>query len=325
MNAMKNASHILLLLLSATCSGALSAAQSSGFPARPIRMLVGFAPGGGIDAAMRPLLPKLSENLGQQVIIDNRAGAGGNIASELAAKAEPNGYSLLAIVPAFAINASLQPNLPFNATTDFTGVTQIGETVNIISLHPSVPANSVKELIALAKAKPLNFGSSGVGTIGHLAGELFNVMAGTHITHVPYKGGGPVMTDLLGGQINIIFASPGTVLAPIKAGRIKAIAVTTAKRTPLLPDLPTVAESGLPGYEAKNWYGLLAPARTPAAVIQRLNTEVRRALAVPEVHQAVLNQGIDPVTSSAAEFTSFVRGEVAKWSKVVKAAGIKPE
>lgn len=307
------------------CSSGLWAAQPAEYPTRPVRMIVGFAAGGGIDATARPIAQKLSAIFGQQVILDNRPGAGGNIAAEIVARAEPNGYTLLVIAPAFAINAGLHEKLPFNAAADFTGVTQLVESMNIVSLHPSVPASTVKELVALAKTKPLNYGSSGVGTIGHLAGELFNVMAGTRLTHVAYKGGGPVLADLIGGHIQLVFASAGSVMPQIKAGKIKAIAVTTVGRSALLPNTPTVAESGLPGYEAKNWYGVLAPARTPAAVLERLSKEMGGVLAMTDVRETLLAQGLDPAPSSAAQFTAYVKAEIAKWAKVVKAAGVKPE
>jgi tripartite-type tricarboxylate transporter receptor subunit TctC len=307
------------------CSSVLWAAQQLDYPTRPVRMIVGFASGGGLDATARPVNQKLSTILGQQVILDNRPGAGGNIATEIVSRAEPNGYTLLLVAPAFAINAGLHEKLPFNPVTDFTGVTQLVESMNIVSVHPSVAASSVKELVALAKTKTLNYGSSGVGTIGHLAGELFNVMAGTRLTHVAYKGGGPVLADLIGGHIHLVFASAGSVMPQIKAGKIRGIAVTTTTRSALLPNVPTVAESGLPGYEAKNWYGVLAPARTPSAVVQRLSYEIGGVLGMADVRATLLAQGLDPAPSSASQFTTYVRAEIAKWAKVVKAAGVKPE
>jgi tripartite-type tricarboxylate transporter receptor subunit TctC len=303
----------------------LLAAQSPQYPSRPIRMIVGFAAGGGLDATARPIIQKLSTTYGHQVILDNRPGAGGNIAAEIASRAAPDGYTVLLIAPAFVINAGLHASLPFNPTADFAGVTQLVESANIVSLHPSVAANSPRELVALAKAKPLNYGSSGVGTIGHLAGELFNMMAGTRLTHVPYKGGGPVLTDLIGGQIQLVFASAGSMMPQIKAGKVKAIAVTTVTRTALLPDVPTVAESGLPGYEAKNWYGVLAPAQTPSAITQRLSDDIRNVIGMADVRSILLAQGLDPAPSSPAQFTTYVRAEIAKWAKVIRSAGVKPE
>ena len=304
---------------------ALPAAPPAEYPTRPIRMLVGFAPGGGVDVMARPIIRKLVILLGQQVIIDNRPGAGSVIAAEIAARAQPDGYTLLVVVPAFAINAAVHAKARYKPTTDFAGVTQIGNASNIISVHPAVAADSVKELVALAKARPLNYGSTGVGTIGHLAGELFNIMAGTHMAHVAYKGGAPVMTDLVAGQIQLIFGSSGTVMPQVKAGRIRALAVTTLTRVLALPDIPTVAESGVPGYEVKNWYGVVVPTRTPGAIVQRLNKAMGSVLAMADVRDALLAQGIDPAPSSPDQFTAHLAAEVAKWGKVVKSAGIRAD
>lgn len=310
----------LCACLSGTC-----AAQTAEYPTRPIRLLVGFATGGGIDPVVRPMAQKLSAIFRQQVIIDNRPGAAGTIAAEIAARAQPDGHTILFIVPAFAINAVLQTKLSFDPIADFAGVTQIADANNVLSVHPAVAAHSVKELVALAKTKPLNFGSSGIGTIGHLAGELFNEMAGTRLTHVAYKGGGPAMVDLIAGHIQLIFASPGTVMPQVKAGRIRALAVTTATRAAALPDTPTISEAGVPGYEAKNWYGLLVPVRTPAAIVQRLSTEVRGVLGMADIRATLVAQAVDPVPSTPEQFTAFVKGEITKWARVVKASGIKSE
>ena len=310
----------LCACLSGTC-----AAQTAEYPTRPIRLLVGFATGGGIDPVVRPMAQKLSAIFRHQVIIDNRPGAAGTIAAEIAARAQPDGHTILFIVPAFAINAVLQTKLSFDPIADFAGVTQIADANNVLSVHPAVAAHSVKELVALAKTKPLNFGSSGIGTIGHLAGELFNEMAGTRLTHVAYKGGGPAMVDLIAGHIQLIFASPGTVMPQVKAGRIRALAVTTATRAAALPDTPTISEAGVPGYEAKNWYGLLVPVRTPAAIVQRLSTEVRGVLGMADIRATLVAQAVDPVPSTPEQFTAFVKGEITKWARVVKASGIKSE
>lgn len=310
----------LCACLSGTC-----AAQTAEYPTRPIRLLVGFATGGGIDPVVRPMAQKLSAIFRHQVIIDNRPGAAGTIAAEIAARAQPDGHTILFIVPAFAINAALQTKLSFDPIADFAGVAQIADANNVLSVHPAVAAHSVKELVALAKTKPLNFGSSGIGTIGHLAGELFNEMAGTRLTHVAYKGGGPAMVDLIAGHIQLIFASPGTVMPQVKAGRIRALAVTTATRAAALPDTPTISEAGVPGYEAKNWYGLLVPVRTPAAIVQRLSTEVRGVLGMADIRATLVAQAVDPVPSTPEQFTAFVKGEITKWARVVKASGIKSE
>jgi tripartite-type tricarboxylate transporter receptor subunit TctC len=315
-------SAVLSAYVLATTAATASVAD---YPAKPIRMIVGFAAGGGLDATARPITQKLSELFGHQVIIDNRPGAGGNISADITANAEPDGYTLLLIAPAFVINPSLHGKLSFDPQRDFTAVTQLVDSMNILSLYPSVAAASVKELIVLAKSKSLSYGSSGVGTVGHLAGELFNVMAGTRLVHVPYKGGGPVMIDLVGGQIQIVFASVASVLPQIKAGKIRGVAVTTAKRSALMPDLPTIAETGLPGYEAKNWYGMLAPAKTPRAIINRLNAETVKVLNMPDVKSILFKQGLDAAPSTPEKFGAYIKSESAKWAKVIKASGTKPE
>ena len=300
-------------------------AAEQAYPAKPIRLISGFAAGGGLDATARPITQKLAESMGQQFIIDNRPGAGGNLAAEITARARPDGYTLLLIAPAFAINFGLNPKLPFDLERDFTAVTQLVDSMNIVSLHPSVSANSIGELINLATAKPLSFGSSGVGTVGHLAGELFNLMAGTRLLHIAYRGGGPVLNDLLGGQIQVVFASAGSVLPQIKAGKVRGIAVTTVKRSPLVPEMPTVAEAGLPGYEAKNWYGMIAPAKTPRPIVTRLNREIAGVLGLPDVKSVLGNQGLDAAPSTTEAFDQYLRSERDKWSKVIAAAGVKPE
>src|SRR4051812_40497602 len=281
---------VATLALASFCAGAL-AAESNAYPTKPIRMLVGFAPGGGTDTTARALTPKLSERLGQQVIVDNRPGAAGNIATELTVKSPADGYTILmGTIAALSINPSLYGNLPFDPLTDLAPVTRAVDSTNILVVHPSLPAKSVKELIALAKTKSLNGGSSGVGGAGHLALELFNVMAHTRITHVPYKGGGPAMTDLLGGQINLIFATGASAIPHVKSGKIRALAVTTSKRSQLVPDLPTVAEAGLPGFEANNWYGLVVPAKTPRPIVDRLNRDFTAVLNMPDIKDVLFKQ-----------------------------------
>lgn len=307
-------------------AGVLAApAWAADYPTKPIRMIVGFAPGGGTDTTARAISSKLTNLVGQQVIIDNRAGAAGNIATELVARANPDGYTiLLGTIAALAINPSLYTTkLPFDSVKDFAPIIQAVDSTNILSVHPSVPAGSVKELIALAKIKPLNYGSSGVGGTGHLAGELFDTMAGTKMTHVPYKGGGPAMIDLVGGQVQLVFATAASAVPQIKAGKIKGIAVTTAKRSALMPNIPTIAESGLPGFDANNWYGLLAPAGTPRPIIMRLNTEVTKVLAMPDVKDFLFNQGLDPAPGTPEQFGAYIKSEMIKWAKVVKASGAK--
>jgi tripartite-type tricarboxylate transporter receptor subunit TctC len=304
-----------------------SAATPTDYPTKPIRMIVGFAPGGGTDTTARAISIKLAESLGQQVIVDNRAGAAGNIATELVAKAAPDGYTiLLGTIAALAINPSLyRTKLPFDSVRDFAPIIQAVDSTNILSLHPSVPAANVKELIALAKTKPLNYGSSGVGGTGHLAGELFNSMAGTKMTHIPYKGGGPAMIDLVGGQVQLVFATAASAVPQIKAGKIKGIAVTTIKRAALMPNIPTIAESGLPGFDANNWYGLLAPAKTPRPIIMRLNAEVTKVLAMPDVKDFLFNQGLDPAPGTPEQFGAYIKSEITKWAKVVKDSGARAD
>ena len=313
--------------ISLSLGTALCAAQTPGYPTKPIRMIVGFAPGGGTDTTARAISAKLGELLGQQVIIDNRAGAAGNIATELVAKANPDGYTLLlGTIAALAINPSLyRTKLPFDSVKDFAPIIQAVDSTNILSLHPSVPATNVKELIALAKSKSLNYGSSGVGGTGHLAGELFNTMAGVKMTHVPYKGGGPAMIDLVGGQVQLVYATAASAVPMIKAGKIKGIAVTTIKRSALMPDIPTIAESGLPGFDANNWYGLLAPANTPRAIVVRLNAEVAKVLAMPDVKNFLFNQGLDPAPGTPEKFGAYIKSEIAKWAKVVKDSGARAD
>ena len=323
LNALACAFVPAMLILTSSAS----AATPADYPIKPIRMIVGFAPGGGTDTTARAISAKLGELLGQQVIVDNRAGAAGNIATELVAKAVPDGYTLLlGTIAALAINPSLyRTKLPFDSVKDFAPIIQAVDSTNILSLHPSVPAGSVKELIALAKTKPLNYGSSGVGGTGHLAGELFNSMAGIKMTHIPYKGGGPAMIDLVGGQVQLVFATAASAVPQIKAGKIKGIAVTTIKRSALMPSIPTIAESGLPGFDANNWYGLLAPAKTPRPIIMRLNAEVTKVLAMPDVKDFLFHQGLDPAPGTPEQFGAYIKSEMTKWAKVVKDSGARAD
>jgi tripartite-type tricarboxylate transporter receptor subunit TctC len=314
---------ILTSLAASYCAGAFAADV---YPTRPIRMIVGFAPGGGTDLTARPVAAKMSELLGQQVIVENRPGAAGNIATEQVARAAPDGYTILmGTIAALAINPSLYGNLKFDPEADFAPVIQVVDATNVLALHPSVPANSVQELIALAKQKSLSAGSSGIGATGHLAIELFNVMAGVKLVHVPYKGGGPAMTDLVGGQVQLVFATAASAVPQIRAGRIKGIAVTTARRSALLPELPTISEAGLPGFDANNWYGIVVPARTPRAIIDQLNAEVTKVLAMPDVKATLFNQGLDAAPGTPEQFGAYIKSERIKWARVIKASGAKAE
>jgi tripartite-type tricarboxylate transporter receptor subunit TctC len=317
-------SRAAIVAITAFSFGAALAADP--YPTRPIRMIVGFAPGGGTDLTARPVAQKLSELLGQQVIVENRPGAAGNIATEQVARATPDGYTLLmGTIAALAINPGLYGNLRFDPETDFAPVIQVVDATNVLVLHPSVPANSVKELIELARQSSLSAGSSGIGATGHLSIELFNLMAGVKLVHVPYKGGGPAMGDLVGGQVHLIFATAASAIPHIKSGRIKGIAVTTAKRSSLLPELPTLSEAGLAGFDANNWYGLVVPAKTPRAIIDQLNAEVTKILNMPDVRTTLFNQGLDPAPGTPEQFGAYIKSERAKCAKVIKESGAKAE
>ena len=321
MTSWKNIQRLAFCALSTAASPGIAADWQ---PTKPIRMIVGFAPGGGTDATARPIAHKLSEALGQQVIVDNRPGAAGNIATEIIVKSNPDGYTILmGTIAALAINPSLYGNLPFDPDKDLLPVIQAVDSTNILSLHPSVAASSVKELIALAKQKPLNGGSSGVGGTGHLALELFNTMAGIKLVHVPYKGGGPAIIDLVAGNIQLIFATGASAVPQIKSSRIKGIAVTTLKRSQLVPDIPTISEAGLKGFDANNWYGLLVPANTPRPIIDRLNKETARILNTQEIKTLLFNQGLDVAPGTPEQFGAYIKSERAKWAKVIKASGAK--
>ena len=302
------------------------AVAAQDYPTKPVRLVVGFPAGSSLDAAARSINVKLSDALKQPVIVDNRAGAGGNIGAEIVARARPDGYTiLLGANGALAVNPALYPKLPFDPVKDFSPVALVASVTNVLVLHPSAPASSVEQLVKLARAKTLNCGSGGVGTPGHLALEVFNRMAGTKIVHVPYKGSGPALIDLMGGAIQLIFSTAAPALPQIKAGKLKGIAVTTAKRSALLPELPTVAESGLKDFEVSGWYGLLAPAGTPRAIVERLNGETVRALQMEDVRQALFVQGIEASPGGAEAFGRHLKSEIARWGKLVREAGIRLE
>jgi tripartite-type tricarboxylate transporter receptor subunit TctC len=305
-----------------------AAAHAQVYPAKPVRMIVAYPPGGGTDIVGRMVAQKLGESLGHSVVVENRGGASGNIGTELAARAAPDGYTILmGNVAPNAINVSLFRNLPFDPVADFAPVSLVASTPNILVVHPSTPARTVEEVIALAKAKPgtLNFASAGVGSSSHLAGELFRILAGADIVHVPYKGAGPAIVDVLSGRIHLYFATMPAAMPHVKSGKLAPVAVTSARRSPALPDLPTIAQAGVPGYEASTWYGVLAPARTPPSVIARLHENIVKILAVPETRERLADQGFEPVGNSPEEFGAYIRSEIAKWSKVISDAGIRPE
>jgi tripartite-type tricarboxylate transporter receptor subunit TctC len=304
----------------------LPAAGAADFPTRPLRIIVGFPPGGATDLVARIIAPRLGESLKQQVIVDNRAGANGTIGAEIAARSTPDGYNLhLATLGALVISPSIT-RVSYDPLKDFATISMAVQLQNMFLVHPSLAARTIPELITLARQKPggLNYASSGLGSPGHLAGELFKAMAKVDMTHVPYKGGGPALADLLGGHLPVFVAVISTGVPPVKAGRAVALAVTGAKRSSALPNVPTVAETpGLKGYEASNWYGMVAPAGTPPAVIKRLQDELHAALKATEVRDALLARGIDPDTSTPEEFTAYIRSETAKWEKVIRSANLK--
>ncbi len=304
-------------------------AQAQDYPAaKPIRILVGFAAGGGTDVTARILAPRLAERLGQTVIIENRPGAAGNIATEIAVRAAPDGYTLLmGTIAALAVNPSLYGNLPFDPQTDPVPISLAVSLPNIIVVHPSVPVTSLTELVAMAKAKPGTFNYATSGSAGHLAGEHFKALTGTDFTHVPYKGGAPAMTDLVGGQVNMSFAAAGSAIPHIKSGKIRALAVTTLQRSAALPDVPTVVEAiGLNGFESNNWYGLVGPAKLPRAIVDKLHAAMVATLNEPEIKAKLLTQGLDASPSPTPEdFGAYIRKETEIWSKVVKASGAKVE
>ena len=315
-------------VLLATALGAAQASLAADtWPVRPIRMIVAYPPGGGTDQVGRVMAEQLAPSLGQNVIIDNRGGATGNIGTELAARALPDGYTLLmGNVAPNAVNVSLFKKLGFDPVKDFSPISLVAVTPNILVAHPSMPVKTVQDLVVLAKAKPgaLNFPSAGVGSSSHLAGEMLKSMARIDMVHVPYKGGGPALIATISGQVQIMFATMPAAMPHVKSGKVRPVAVTTAKRSQAMPELPTIAESGVKGYEAATWYGLLAPARTPKPVIDRLHGETVKILAGP-VRQRLEAQGFEPDGGTPAAFAAYIKSEITKWAKVIREAGIPAE
>ena len=297
------------------------------YPTKALRFIMPFPPGGGTDTLGRIIGQKLSEVLGQQVIIDNRPGAGANIGAEIAAKSPPDGYTLLMGNIAHAINVSLYSKLSYYLVRDFAPVTLLASTQNILVVHPSVPAPSVKELIALAQARPgqLDYASSGSGSSAHLAAELFNMMAGVKMTHVLYKGGGPAVIALVSGQVSVGFAPTPSVLSQVKAAKLRGLAVTSAQRSPATRELPTISEAGVPGYEAGTWYGVLVPVGTPREIIARLHAESVKLLKLPDVKERLDAAGFEPIGSTPEQFAAYTSSEIEKWGKVVKASGARAD
>jgi len=322
---------VALRRCAATCLGGLLlaaslAAHAQDYPAKPVRWVVPFPAGGPLDIVARVIGVRLSETWGQPVIVDNRPGAGGNIGAEVVAKSAPDGYTIvMGALSTHAVNVSLFRKLPYDPVRDFAPVTLISEVPNVLVVNPAVPAKTVAEFIAYARANPgkLNFASGSTGSAGHLAGELFKTMARVDMTHVPYKGAAPAVTDLLAGQVQLMFDNLASALPNIRAGRLRALAVTTKKRSAFVPELPTIAESGLPGFDVSTWFGVMAPAATPRPIVNRLHDGIVRALAQPDVKERLAAMGAEPVGDTPEQFGAFVKSEIAKYAKVVKDSGAR--
>jgi tripartite-type tricarboxylate transporter receptor subunit TctC len=311
----------------AMCAFAASAAAAQAWPAKPIHLIVPFPPGGVTDLVGRVIAQRLSEGLGQQVIVDNRGGGAGTIGAQLAARSPADGYTLFMGTATHAINATLMPNAGYDLTKDFEPVSLVASVPLLLAVHPSVPAKDVQSLVALAKSQPgkLNFASGSSGSASHLAGEMLKSAAAVDMTHVPYKGGGPALQDLLAGHVTVMFENMPSILPQVQSGKLRALAVTGPKRSPAAPELPTMIESGFPNFEAGSWYGLYAPAGTPKEIVARLHAEMVKALQRPEMRKQLSSQGAEPIGNSPQEFAAFIRAEIAKWAGVIKASGAKTE
>ena len=319
--------HLLQSGLALGLTAAATSSRAQAWPARPIRVILGFAPGGGSDILLRTFTPALAEVLGQPVVVDNRPGAGANIAMQAVAQAAPDGYTLLMGTPGLATNGALYANLGFDPLKDFAPVSLVGSVQNVLIVRPTLPVNTVADLIAYARANPgkLNYASPGAGTSLHLAGELFKTSTGIRMEHVAYKGGAQALTDVVGGQVDLMFNVLPSALPQIKAGAVKALAVTGPQRAPTLPDRPTMIEAGVPGYTAVTWNGILAPAATPRDVVARLNDAIAKVLRTPEMGQKFAAIGQDVLVSTPEEFSAFLREETTKWRRTIEAAGLKPQ
>ncbi len=322
---MKLPSWLLQLCL---CAAALAApvAFADGYPAKPIRFVVPYPPGGPLDTVARLLAQKMTEHTGQPVIVDNKPGAGGNIGADAVAKALPDGYTILmGAVATHAINPTLYSKIPYDPVKDFTPVTLLGVTPNVLVVNAAVPATTVKEFIVYAKANPgkLNYGSGSTGSAGHLAGELFNTMAGVQMVHVPYKGAAPAMQDLLAGQVQVMFDNMASALPQVKSGKIRALAVTTPKRATAAPELPTIAEAGLPGFDVSTWFGVFLPAGASKEMVTRLHDELVRALALPDVKERFAALGVEPAGNQPGEFAAYIKSEAAKYAEVIRKSGAR--
>jgi len=305
-----------------------AASHAQEYPTRPVRFVVPFAPGGGGDIVVRAVAQKLTERLGQSVVVDNRSGAGGNVGTEIAARSPADGYTLLmANVAPMAINVSLHRKLPYDPIKDFTPITLLARFPNVLVVHPSVPAGSIKELVALARSKPgqLTYASAGSGSTTHLSAELFKSLAGIDLVHVPYKGGGPALIDLVAGQVTLYFGSMPASLPHIRSGRLRALGVTSPQRSAAAPDIPSVAESGFPGFDAVTWIGAVAPAGVASSIVKRLNAEIVQIMSLPDVRERLSALGAEPVTNSPDQFAAYIGSEIKKWAGVVKASGAVAE
>jgi len=322
---MKKRLSIAAALVLVALNGGAGAAE---YPARPIRMVVPYAPGGASDFFARIMAERFTAAWGQQVIVDNRAGAGGNIGSDIVAKANPDGYTmLLGTSGSNAVNPSLYAKLPYDAKRDLALIAMVASTANILVVRTQHPAKSVQDIIRMAKANPgkVTYGSSGVGSVLHLSGELLNTVVGIKMVHVPYKGTGPSMIDLLAGSIDTVFSNLPPAVPFVNEGRMRGLAITTAARSPVLPNVPTMIESGVPNYDVASWFGVMVPAKTPAAIVEKVNREVQRILKTPKTQEQLKSQGADPMFKSAREANAFFHEEIAKWAKVIKASGAKAD
>ncbi len=324
---MKPASIVTALLLCCASLGAAATAAAQSYPTRPIRFIVPFPPGGGNDIVGRIIAQKLAESLKQTVVVDNRGGAGGTIGTDMTAKAPADGHTMLVNNISLAVNATLVPKLPYNTQRDLLPVSIIGRQPNILVVHPGSKAKTVRELIDLARAKPgaVNYGSGGVGTASHLATELLQLSTGTKMTHVPYKGLGPALIDLVGGRLEFIISTMASALPQLKAGKLRALAATTVKRSAFFPEVPTMIESGITGYDFTTWYALVVPAATPKPVVERINGDLAKIAALPEVKEQFAGQGLETAHTGAEEARAYLVAEIAKWGKVIKASGARPE
>jgi tripartite-type tricarboxylate transporter receptor subunit TctC len=318
--------RVVIFIVSAQAPSIASAVvHAADFPTRPIRLIAANSAGGGLDVVSRAIAPKLGAALGQQVIVDNRAGAAGSVASEIVSKSLPDGYTILcSSLGGLAVNTNLYKGLTWHPLRDLTAITSATSQSNVVVVNLSAPLKTIQDLTAMVKSQPgkLTYGSSGAGNAGHLATELYLNMTGGKMVHVPYKGGSPAMIDLIAGQVQVVFSSAPTAVPQVRSGKIRALAVTTARRSSALPDLPTIAETGLPGYEADNWYGFVTVAKTPGELIKRYNTEIAKALNAADVKQVLFSQGLEVRTGTPEEFGAYMKSEFDKWAKVIKDAGI---